>query len=194
MYRSGSTFTFNLCNRLHKEYKDQVPKPHKIHEKWSVRSKPDDLLIYSYRDIRVSAASLMRKKNLDINSFAQFYKGGLISWLEMLVDYDNAVKNSHNKKLILRYEQDIVTLKNAITKTSKFFNINLSNSKLKDLATVFSLQNTKIFVDALNKHDVHTQYHPNHISVDKTDYRDYFDSSIYSNNDKIKDWLVKNNY
>ena len=194
MYRSGSTFTFNLCNHLHKQYKDRVPKPHKIHEKWVTRAKPTDLLIYSYRDIRVSAASLMRKKKLDINSFTKFHKQGLVNWLEMLVDYDNSVKNSCNKKLILRYEEDILNLQNAIYKTSKFLNIELSASRLKELNNVFSIQNTKAFVDSLSRHDVNTQYYPNHIGADRTDYKDYFDSLLYKNSDKIRDWLTKNNY
>jgi hypothetical protein len=194
MYRSGSTFTFNLCNQLHKDYRDQVPKADKTHELWHRQAKDEDLLVYSYRDIRVSTASMMRKRQLTADTFKHFYKDGIVSWLELLVDYDEAVKSSSNKKLILRYEKDILDLETTITKVAAFFNITLQPCKLEEYCNKFDIVKTKSYVDSLKRHDIKTHYHPNHISTDKTDYQDYFDSRIYISSPKIMAWLSKNNY
>lgn len=194
MYRSGSTFIFNLCNQMHKDYKEQVPKVTKIHEMWHKQVKSRDLLIYSYRDIRISAASMMRKKGLTVYTFQKYHKDGLLSWLEMLVDYDDRVKASDNKKLVLRYEDDIIDTKTSIIKIANFLDIDLQPCKVKEYCTMFDIVKVKTYVDSLRYHDAKTQYHPNHISTDKTNYQDYFDSSIYANNPKIMRWLSKNNY
>lgn len=194
MYRSGSTLTFNLCNQLHKDYRDQVPRAHKIHELWHRQVKDKDLLIYSYRDIRVSAASMMRKRGLTVDTFKSYHRDGIVSWLEMLVDYDDSVRSSSNKKLILRYEKDILDIEATVIRVSSFFNITLESCKIEEYCAMFNIVKTKTYVDSLKHHDMKTHYHPNHISTDKTHYQDYFDSSIYAGSPKISQWLSKNNY
>lgn len=199
LYRSGTTVLYNLMKELGPVIGDKGLN--KIHESWlNIGYSSNNSCVYSYRDLRYLTASLMRMTGSDENNFfsAIGVRGmkarNMNQWFEFLVEWDRRVKErqADYKILVLRYETDIIAFENGISKILDFYNIKTDNAA-KHLAEKYSIQNSYDFSVKLHKHDQISQYHQNHISLEKTDFRDYL-SEESLDNAVLNDWLVENGY
>lgn len=199
LYRSGTTVIYNLMKELGPVIGDKGLN--KIHESWlNIGYSSNNSSVYSYRDLRYLTASLMRMTGSDENSFFNVIgvRGlkarTMDQWFEFLVEWDRRVKERQveYKVLVLRYETDIIAFENGISKILNFYNIT-GNSVINQFAEKYNIKNSYNFTSKLHKHDQISQYHQNHISLEKTHFRDYLSEQSLDNT-VLNDWLVEHGY
>lgn len=200
LYRSGSTVIYNIVKHLISEglVKDSITKQH---EHWVTRPlQRSDLNIYSYRDVRTSAASFMRKRGWTENSFLHpsVKSKQVKDYMRLLVDVDRKTterfQREHLAHLILRYESDILNIEQAIRKIVRSLNLLLPEEIIQILVECHNIQSVKLYVDTLtDKEDKRTMFHPNHVSLEKTDFKHYLSNDSW-NDPVILEWLKEKGY
>lgn len=200
LYRSGSTVIYNIVKHLISEglVKDSITKQH---EHWVTRPlQRNDLNIYSYRDVRTSAASFMRKRGWTENSFLHpsVRSGKVKDYMLLLVEVDMKTRErfhrEHLRNLILKYEIDILDIEQAIRKILASLNILLPEDVIQILIECHNIHAVKNYVDTLkDKEDKRTMFHPNHVSLEKTDFKHYLSNDSW-NDPVILEWLKEKGY
>lgn len=200
LYRSGSTVIYNIVRHLISEglVKDSITKQH---EHWINRPlQRDDLNLYSYRDVRTSAASFMRKRGWTENAFLHpsVRSGKVKDYMLLLVEVDIKTRERFQREqlrnLILRYETDILDIEQAIRKIVASLNILLPEDVIQILIECHNIEAVKSYVDTLkDKEDKHTMFHPNHVSLEKTDFKQYLSDETWSD-PAIMGWLKEKGY
>jgi hypothetical protein len=203
MYRSGSTVLYNIAKQLCQE-QEVTNNIQKIHEAWLKKNvKQHTLHIYSYRDIRAVTASLMRKRGWEEHNFPHEALRGnrdAKAFMRFLVATDVATRNKMRdaglKHCILRYEEDVKDLRRGILKIAKFLELSQSPDFID---MIYDAHNIKRVNDYITKNvkepgeDPGTMYHPNHVSLERTDWRDWISEDSWQDS-IILDWLVLNGY
>lgn len=200
LYRSGSTVIYNIVRQLIVEglVKDNVVKHH---EHWlGIPIFHSDLNIYSYRDVRNCTASFMRKRGWTEHNFQHpsIRTKTAKEFMCFLVRTDRAVKNRVEKEHLsiyeLRYEEDIINIELGIKKILSSLNLLLPKDVVDILIECHNIHAVKKFVDTLTvREDRRTQFHPNHISLDKTDYKNWLSEESWNDPD-ILSWLEERGY
>lgn len=200
LYRSGSTVLYNIVRHLISEglVKDSVTKQH---EHWLTRSvQRDDLHIYSYRDVRASAASFMRKRGWSETKFLHpsVKSKHVKDFMKLLVEVDkktiNRFKEENLNYIVLRYESDIIDIEQAIKKIVKSLNLLLPEELIQILVECHNIKAVSQFVDTLkNKEDKLSMFHPNHVSLEKTNFKQYLNKDSWDD-PVILEWLKEKNY
>lgn len=206
MYRSGSTVLYNIAKQLCQE-QEITNNIQKIHEGWLKKNvKQHTLHIYSYRDIRTVTASFMRKRGWQEHDFPHEALRGnrdAKAFMRFLVATDIATRNKMRdaslKHCILRYEEDVKDLRQGIAKIAKFLNLSQSPDFIDMIYDVHNIKRVNKYVqnrvtrEGLNGEDPGTMYHPNHVSLEHTDWRDWISEESWQDS-IILDWLVLNGY
>jgi hypothetical protein len=187
MYRSGSTLLFNIIKYLCKEFNilnssEKLLTTHKVHLDWTNQSipqkwafiksscEPDNLVIYSRRDIRDVICSYFKREQCSLEDFSH---GGrdYMNFLKWVVNNDSLIDEESERNInikILSYEHDIQgdeKLSPLINKTLSYF---CTQDSSKDLnLDQFKFLTTKRRSDSLSKLDGSTQYWPNHLGDGK---------------------------
>lgn len=200
LYRSGSTVIYNIVHHIitDKLIKDSVVKQH---EHWITRPlQKNDINIYSYRDVRTITASLMRKRGWTEDTFSHpsLRSNSTKDFMLFLVDVDRRVRDRIEREqlnhLILRYEADIVNIELGIKKILASLSLELPEEVIQILVECHNIESVKRYVDTLqNKEDKRTLFHPNHVSLEKTQFRDYLKDDSWDH-PIILDWLKEQNY
>lgn len=195
MYRSGSTFIFNLLKHIVKHYKLNY-SVRKHHEEWLSIVKPEDISVYTYRDVRFACASMMRKNNLTVDNFNEFRGYTIDDFICKLINHDNTVKQTTNNLLKLKYETDILNIDRCVVKVLLFLNLQLDNDFIQFCINKLDLNTIKTVTDNLLNHQPETEWWPNHVSTEYTDYKTYFNMSDLTTNtyELLTQWLTVNNY
>ena len=215
MYRSGSTLLFNilkyLCNELDiLNLGAKTLTTHKVHldwtnptmpQKWAFikeSCEPENLVIYSRRDVRDVICSYIEREKCTLGDFRHAGKD-YIKFLEWVVKNDElinkeSVRNSNIK--ILRYENDIKGDENLpflIDKILLYFKITSPRKNLE--LEQFKFLTTKNKCDMLDGLEGASQYWPNHLtdgSIGK--YNTLLtkeELNSISNNKILKKWINK---
>ena len=222
MYRSGSTFLYNMVRELKKHHNKQEWKLHKVHEGWSdIPKGSQDVSIYSYRDVRDVIASFCYKYNMNFETFL-IHERKTIPFIKWIIDYDQKIKSicANNVSLYknvsssitksglqvvfpiyrilnLKYEDCIlgnpISTYNAV---SGFLGVSqLYNIELSEQ---LCLERQKKKIQNLKQHDVETEYWPNHIKDGKANkYKNIFtdeEIKLINSNQYIKNYLKNNGY
>lgn len=200
LYRSGSTVIYNIVRHL---IIDQVVKDAvvKHHENWlNKRVFKSDTNIYSYRDVRNCAASFMRKRGWTEHNFEHpsIRVKSAKEFMTFLVTTDKAVeaklKSEQLKFTELRYEDDIINIEKGISKILTSLNINIPEEVVDILVECHNIQAVKKFTDTLDSgEDKKTQFHPNHVSLEKTNYKEYLSDESWDT-PIIVSWLKEKGY
>lgn len=200
LYRSGSTVIYNIVKHLIVEglVKDSVLKQH---EHWITRPlHRSDLNIYSYRDVRTATASYMRKRGYTESSIAHpsVRSSSVKDYMLFLIEVDTKTRNrferEHLNHLILRYEEDVLNIEQGIRKILQSLNLLLPEEIVQILVECHNLGAVKRYVDTIvEKEDKHSMYHPNHVSLDKINFRDYLSDDSWDN-PVILNWLQEYGY
>ncbi|GAG21799.1 unnamed protein product [marine sediment metagenome] len=209
MYRSGSTFLYNMVKELKKYHNKQEWKLHKVHEGWLSWLGPNelgedrpkgtqDVSIYSYRDVRDVIASFCYRDNMNFETFS-IHGRKAIPFIEWIIDYDQKIKNLIQcySILNLKYEDCIlgnpISTYNAVSGVlgvSQLYNIELSEQ--------LCLEKQKEKIQGLKDADTNTLYWPNHIKDGRSNkYKDIFtdeEIKLINSNQYIKNYLKNNGY
>tara|TARA_R100000005_G_C4929367_1_gene159075 strand:+ start:261 stop:881 length:621 start_codon:yes stop_codon:yes gene_type:complete len=197
MYRSGTTFIHEMLKQVVSKV-DANYELKKPHLGWGRRLKPleDDILIYCYRDVRDIIVSYCQSRKFTYDSF-KIHANNPQSLIYKLIDLDDRVRSHPTNKLTLRYETDIfgkeLEVLNKITNLIGIdgrYNLEVSNN--------FKIEKIKKITDKIEKfkHSV-SNWWPNHVTDGKSGkWKDYFTNELdwIENDDKVKSWLIKNNY
>ena len=208
MYRSGSTFIYNFVKKIKKDLNINYIVDKKRHEDWVNAVTEKDLSIYSYRDIRDAAASMIRKNNMEqIDKCSFQHKSGYIlaggfnvnDFINNALKFYSLVNTivDNNKLLKIKYEDKILNdLSLSIQDIFKFLNINVNENIINEYSSFFDINKTKKFTDRLGKYDKKTEYHPDHIGDGKTNYKQYFSMKDLNKETRLnlEKWLIDNNY
>lgn len=200
LYRSGSTVIYNIVRHIitDKLLKDSVVKQH---EHWVTRPlQKHDLNIYSYRDVRAITASLMRKRGWTEQTFSHpsIRSNSTKNFMLFLVDVDQKVRDRIEREqlnhLIMRYETDIINIEQGIRKIVSSLALELPEEVIQILVECHNIEAVKLYVDTLSsKEDKRTLFHPNHVSLEKTEFKDYLKDDSWDHPD-ILNWLKEQGY
>lgn len=193
MYRSGSTLTYMICQKLI-DYNSLngslfVDKRHHT-------IIPDSNSIYSYRDVRDVIASFIQKYKFSFNDF-KIEEKKVFEFIDWIIEFDNKIRISSTNKLILRYESFVDDLPSLINEISMFLNLKPDfNEKISQEVSfdkLHALTNNPSF-----KKDWKTQLWPRHLKDGKIKkYKEILTESqlqqIYQKT-KAKNWLEENKY
>lgn len=183
MYRSGSTLLFNILKYLCKEFNllnssGNKLTTHKVHldwtnptipQKWAFikeSCEPENLVLYSRRDIRDVICSYAVREKVAIEDFRHSGRN-YIKFLEWIVANDLLIQkesNDNSNIKILNYENEIQgdeRLQSLFDKILLYFEIKNTNKDLN--IDKFKFLNTKKICDTLKKLEGTTQYWPNHL-------------------------------
>lgn len=208
MYRSGSTFIYNFVKKIKKDLNINYIVDKKRHEDWVHTVTEKDLSIYSYRDIRDAAASMIRKNDMEqIDKCLFQHKPGfrLAGGFNVNEFINNALKfyglvntiAESNNLLKIKYEDKILkNIQLSISDIFKFLKINVNEKIINEYSSFFDINKTKKFTDSLVKYDKKTEYYPDHIGTGKTNYKQYFSMKDLNKETRLnlEKWLIDHNY
>ena len=197
MYRSGSTVIYNIVRHIINSglIEQHI---HKCHEDWNpLAVTAHDINIYSSRDVRTATASFIRKKEWTEYNF----KHNAIKvktakeYMKFLVRTDYATKNAmRSTDVILKYEEDVLTLRLGVVKILNTLKVTATEVLIEQIYAAHNIKKVKEYVDTLTtRSDIRTKFHPNHISLEVTDWKQYLSKDSWDDIE-ILQWLEDNNY
>lgn len=198
MYRSGSTFTYNLVKGLKGRHEKTEWNIHKVHHDWLHKPKgPSDLSIYTYRDIRDVIVSFCQLYSFSFSTFSVHGRSA-IPFMHWAIDFHNEIMSQHNPNiLILRYEDCVMgNPMETYDIISDFLSVPRDHNK--DLQPTLDLTLQKKATDQQKGLDQSTLYWPNHINDGAHEkYQNFFSPSeldLIHNDSKIQNYLKTYEY
>ena len=211
MYRSGSTFIYNLLRLIIKKYNlEEYGIGRKKHESWLEDVTAEDFSIYSYRDVRNVCASWIKfnKNNFKIKDNGKGYSQQMFNgewqiftinnFIGYLIEYDEKI-TKHAKKnnlnvLNLCYEKDIfIDNKIAIVKILEFLNIEYTD---KDVEWFYNKLNVNVIKERCESifkgtHEFETKLWYKHINDGISDHKTYFTNGELDNLDNLTKYYLR---
>ena len=172
MYRAGSTLCYNIVSdslEAHHDVKKSLTSDgcevngvgiHKHHQETPSILKSNDTVIYLYRDILDTLVSYCQRKNTNFSTF-NLHGWDAIEYINIMIKLDNEMKSYPIKKLDLCYEETILDVKGLCKKLESFLEIQIPYSNS------YEINNVKSITSNLDKHNLETNYHPNHVKDGK---------------------------
>jgi len=207
-YRSGSTLIYLIARHLidYSGCADYMIE--KIHEDWpQLLMRPErSILLYSYRDVRDVMASFSQMRSSDFDTFEDRTGKGprrnVVEFIKFMIRYDINVKRYCNQfpahTLIFKYETDIIGKTCQLVEKIREFLLMPDDRWSKEIAQNLSFENVKGYTDALVKHDIVSDLHPNHLTDGKTEkYKEVFTEdqiNQINGDEEIAGWLIENGY
>jgi len=203
VYRSGSTLIYNLLWHILRKKHFTVKEVYKLHYgQWLNKTNlMEDISFCTIRDVRDSAASMLRKTNVHFSELKKKKNVTIDEFILRNIKHGNKIKKHKEEGAeiyFLRYEVDILKPSNAARSICDVFEVELSDKEANEIDNLFSIESQKKIVDKLieNKSCGTTQYWPNHIGDGRTSYKDYFSYNDLKEDtlEVLEQWLNENNY